>query len=136
MDPTALNLVFALLGVVLGAVPVLAWRISDRELSASADEPSYAEAAVVPPGVSTVLNALRSSALVVDEQDRVLQASAPAYAMGLVHGAELRVPELGDLVRQVRFEETDYYADGRFVENLAARARAIVRVERPLFIKN
>ena len=48
MDPTALNLIFALLGAVLGAIPVLAWRISDRELRAQATTSSYAEAAVVP----------------------------------------------------------------------------------------
>jgi two-component system sensor histidine kinase SenX3 len=102
VDPTALNLIFALVGVIVGAAPVLAWRVSDRQLSPPDESPSYAEAAVVPPGVSTVLSVLRSSALVIDEEDRVLQASAPAYAMGLVHGSELRVPQLGDLVRQVR----------------------------------
>lgn len=41
-----------------------------------------------------------------------------------------------DLIRQVPFQETDYYADGRFVESLAAKARRIVRLERPLFVKN
>ncbi len=102
VDPTALNLIFALVGIVIGAVPVLAWRVSEQQLREPPEPPSYAEAAVVPAGVSTVLSVLRSSALVVDEQDRVLQASAPAYAMGLVHGSELRVPALGDLVRQVR----------------------------------
>jgi two-component system sensor histidine kinase SenX3 len=102
VDATALNLIFALMGAVLGAIPVLAWRISEREMRTQKETPSYAEAAVVPPGVSTVLSVLRSSALVVDEDDRVLQASAPAYAMGLVHGAEVRVPALGDIVRQVR----------------------------------
>ena len=102
VEPTALNLVFALLGMVIGAVPVLAWRISDRQMGAPPPPSSTIEAAVVPPGVSTVLNALRSSALVVDEHDQVLQASAPAYAMGLVHGTEVRVPALAELVRQVR----------------------------------
>lgn len=41
-----------------------------------------------------------------------------------------------DLIRQVPFHETDYFADGRFVERMAAKARSIVRIERPLFVKN
>ena len=49
-----------------------------------------------------MLSVLRSSALVVDEHDQVLQASAPAYVLGLVREGELRVDELRDLVRQVR----------------------------------
>ena len=39
-----------------------------------------------------------------------------------------------DLIRQVPFTETDPLADGRFVERLAARA--VVRVDRPLVVKN
>jgi two-component system sensor histidine kinase SenX3 len=45
---------------------------------------------------------LRSSALVVDEKDEVLKASAPAHALGLVRGNQVAVDELADLVRQVR----------------------------------
>jgi two-component system sensor histidine kinase SenX3 len=60
------------------------------------------EPAVVPAGVATVLSVLRSSALVVDEDDRVLQASAPAYSLGLVADGKVRVAELLTLVQQVR----------------------------------
>jgi two-component system sensor histidine kinase SenX3 len=49
-----------------------------------------------------VLSVLRSSALVVDEKDEVLKASAPAHALGLVRGKEVAVEELADLVREVR----------------------------------
>ena len=49
-----------------------------------------------------MLSVLRSSALVVDENDEVLKASAPAYAFGLVRGNAVAVEELADLVRQVR----------------------------------
>src|SRR5436190_15227368 len=60
------------------------------------------EPPTVPPGVATVLSVLRSSALVVDEYDEVQQASAPAYAMGLVRDRRLTVDDLATLVRQVR----------------------------------
>jgi two-component system, OmpR family, sensor histidine kinase SenX3 len=56
----------------------------------------------VPPGVSTVLSVLRSSAVVVDAEDRVLKASAPAHALGLVRGDRLAVEGLLELVRLVR----------------------------------
>jgi two-component system sensor histidine kinase SenX3 len=65
-------------------------------------EKSAPEPPIVPPGVATVLSVLRSSALVVDEYDEVLQASAPAYALGLVRGNQLTIDDLATLVRQVR----------------------------------
>ena len=102
MDPSTVTVLAALLGAVLGGGTVLAWRVSDRELPTAEPETSPVDAAVVPAGVSTVLSVLRSSGFVVDEDDRVLQASAPAYALGLVRDSELRVPELLDVVRQVR----------------------------------
>ena len=97
MDPTTQALLFALLGAVLGAGMVLAWRVSERELhDGPADEP------LVPPGVATVLSVLRSSALVVDENDDVVKASAPAHSLGLLRGRSIAVPELAELVRLVR----------------------------------
>lgn len=91
-------LLFALLGAVLGGGVVLAWRISEQQ---QLRVPPHEEPAV-PAGVATVLSVLRSSALVVNENDEVLKASAPAHALGLVRGNELAVDELADLVRQVR----------------------------------
>ncbi len=91
-------LLLALLGAVLGAGVVIAWRVSDRQMHQTPPQPVPA----VPPAVTTVLSVLRSSALIVDETDRVLKASAPAYALGLVRGDRLTVPDLADLVRQVR----------------------------------
>jgi two-component system sensor histidine kinase SenX3 len=98
VDPTTQALLFGLLGAVLGAGVVLAWRFSEEQQQrvAAQEEPT------VPPGVATVLSVLRSSALVVDEKDDVLKASAPAHALGLVRGHELALDELADLVRQVR----------------------------------
>ena len=98
MEATTQALLFALLGAVLGAGVVLAWRISERQQQAV---PRHAEP-VVPPAVTTVLSVLRSSALVVDQNDEVLKASAPAYALGLVRDQELTVTDLAELVRKVR----------------------------------
>ena len=116
MDGTTQALLFALLGAVLGAGVVLAWRVSDRQMHerAQVDEPA------VPPGIATVLSVLRSSALVVDEKDEVLKASAPAYAFGLVRDNAVAVEELAELVRQVR-------RDGqiRETELVVSRGRAV-----------
>src|SRR4051812_43435109 len=88
----------ALIGAVVAGGAVLAWHVSDRQqrTAAPTEEP------VVPVGVATVLSVLRSSAVVVDDADVVLKASAPAYAMGLVRGTSLASDELAELVRQVR----------------------------------
>ncbi len=97
MSPTFQALVFAVLGAVLGGGAVLAFRVSERQM-----RPPEAPEPALPPGVAAVLSVLRSSALVVDSNDAVLKASAPAIAMGIVRGNEITVRELGDLVRQVR----------------------------------
>ncbi len=60
------------------------------------------QAGRLPPGVASVLSVLSSSAVVLDSEDRVLQASAAARAYGLVRGDELIVQELLALARQVR----------------------------------
>ncbi len=115
-------LLFALLGAVLGAGVVIAWRVSDRQMHRVPPQ----EEPAVPPAVATVLSVLRSSALVVDETDRVLKASAPAYALGLVRGDALTVPNLADLVREVRrdgqIRETELVLPrGRAAIHLTAR---------------
>ena len=60
------------------------------------------EPAQLPSGVASVLSVLSSSAVVLDSDDRVLQASDAARAYGLVRGDELVVQELLALARQVR----------------------------------
>ncbi|MDQ3432593.1 MAG: ATP-binding protein [Actinomycetota bacterium] len=57
---------------------------------------------VLAPGVSTVLTALRSSAVVLGVDDRVLRASPAAYATGLVRGDQLVVEPLVALAGRVR----------------------------------
>lgn len=98
MDPTLQAALAAVIGAVVAGGAVLAWAVSDRQQHRV---PS-AEEALVPPAVATVLSVLRSSAVVVGDDDTVLKASAPAYAMGLVRGHALLSSELAELVRQVR----------------------------------
>ncbi len=116
VDPTTQALLFALLGAVLGAGVVLAWRVSERQLRVEPDP----QPPVLPSGVATVLGVLRSSALVVGEDDTVLKASAPAYALQLVRGRDLAVQELSELVRAVRrdgqIRDTELVLGGAYVD--------------------
>ena len=56
----------------------------------------------LPPGIASVLSVLSSSAVVLDNHDRVLRASAAARSFGLVKGDQLMMGELLALARQVR----------------------------------
>ncbi|MCB0907893.1 MAG: two-component sensor histidine kinase [Nocardioidaceae bacterium] len=98
MDPTTQMGLAALAGSLLTGAAALAWVVSDRQMNHTEprDEP------IVPVGVDAVLAALRSSAVLLDEHDVVVRASPPAYALGLVKGHQLVVPELLDLAREVR----------------------------------
>lgn len=98
MDPSLQAALAALIGVVVGAVGVLGWHVSDRLQSRD----HVSEPPMLPAGVATVLSTLRSSGVVVDEHDTVLKASAPAYTLGIVRGNQMVIRELSDLVHQVR----------------------------------
>ncbi len=98
MDPTTQAFLAAVIGAVVAGGAVLAWHVSDRQQRDTTPLPEP----LVPPGVAAVLSVLRSSAVVVDDADLVDQASAPAYALGLVRGTELAAGELADLVTRVR----------------------------------
>ncbi len=99
MEPSIAALVGGAVGLLIGAVVVLAFRISERDQGRM---PPTAPEPLVPPGVAIVLSVLRSSALVVGPDDEVLKASAPAHALGLVRASRVEVEELLGLVRQVR----------------------------------
>ena len=71
-------------------------------VKAQADPAERPEPPRLPPGVASVLSVLSSSAVVLDSEDRVLQASVAAQAFGLVKDEELVAQELLALARQVR----------------------------------
>jgi two-component system sensor histidine kinase SenX3 len=66
---------------------------------ATAAQPSTV---LLPAGLAAVLAVLSSSAVVIDSNDRVIQASEAAISFGLVDGDNLVVGELLALARQVR----------------------------------
>ncbi|HEY9562975.1 MAG TPA: ATP-binding protein [Nocardioides sp.] len=95
---TSQTILFALLAGLLVAGVLLAFLLSEREQKRvpETEEPA------VPTGVATVLSVLRSSGVVVGDDDMVLKASAPAYALGLVQGNTLVDAELIEMVHGVR----------------------------------
>jgi two-component system, OmpR family, sensor histidine kinase SenX3 len=121
MDSSTAALVGGGIGALLGAIAVLAFRLSERDQGRTPSSPAPTEPQV-PVGVAAVLSVLRSSALVVGPDDEVLKASAPAHAMGLVRGSRVEVSELLELVRQVR-------RDGQIREDeiVLRRGRTLLR---------
>jgi two-component system, OmpR family, sensor histidine kinase SenX3 len=98
VDPVvAAGVVAAIAGVLTGFAAGLAFRFSEHERTAAPlPEP------ILPAGVGQVLSILRSSAVVLDENDAVVKASPAAHALGLVSGDRLKVGTLLRLARQVR----------------------------------
>lgn len=88
-----------LAGLAIGLATGLAVRVSERaQRTATPVTPMSG----LPPGIASVLSVLRSSAVVVDAEDRVLRASSAARAFGLVSGDRLVVDELLAMARLVR----------------------------------
>jgi two-component system, OmpR family, sensor histidine kinase SenX3 len=98
VDATLAATLGGLAGLAVGAIAAFAFRFSERTQRQVPEHPEP----VVPPDVAKVLGVLRSTAIVVGPHDEVMQASAPARAYGLVRGARVVIPELLDMVRQVR----------------------------------
>jgi two-component system sensor histidine kinase SenX3 len=86
------------LGVVVGVVAAVAFRISERTQRKSPEAPP----AELDEGLVRVLAVLRSAAVVLDEDDEVVRASPPAYALGVVRNDALAHAAIHDLVRDVR----------------------------------
>src|SRR3984957_6525771 len=86
----------------------------------SADMPDRSQSldGRLPPGISSVLAVLLSSAVVLDSDDRVLSSSAAAREFGLVGVDPRVVGELLALARQVRREDTPRESE---IENMTRR---------------
>jgi two-component system sensor histidine kinase SenX3 len=98
VDPTLQALLSALAGSVVTGGALIAWHLSEKQRRRLPE----VEPPMVDPGVAGVLSVLRSSAVVLGENDEVLKASAPAYAFGLIRDGQLVVDDLVELVHQVR----------------------------------
>jgi two-component system sensor histidine kinase SenX3 len=99
VDPTTAATLGGIAGLALGGVALVAVRLSDR---ATDLDSGAAPSPPVPPGVGDVIAVLRSSGIVVDSSDRVVNNSPAAVAHGLVRDHELVHPELLHLARAVR----------------------------------
>ncbi|GIG22518.1 two-component sensor histidine kinase [Cellulomonas chitinilytica] len=91
-------LIAGALGVLTGAGATWAFWWSDRTQRTLPETP----APVVDDGVVRTLAVLRSAAVVLDEHDAVVRASAPAHALGLVRDGRIAPAAIRDLVAQVR----------------------------------
>ncbi|MBD5786686.1 two-component sensor histidine kinase [Cellulosimicrobium terreum] len=93
----ATALLAGIVGVVVGVVAAIAFRVSDRQRrSAPAPEP-----APLDEGLVRVLAVLRSAAVVLDADGDVVRASPPAYALGVVRGDAIAHPAIRDLIDDV-----------------------------------
>ena len=88
----------ALLGVLVGAVGVLSFRLSEREQrrGLGADRSGIEDDAI------SVLSVLPQSVVVLEPDDDVLRASASAYGFGLVRNDTLAHPEVREMVAGLR----------------------------------
>lgn len=98
MNPAWTVTLAGLIGLVVGAFGVLAFRVSERD-GLGLGEPPEPD---LPPGVIEVLGVLRSAAVVLDVSDGVVKASPAAYAFGLVRGHDLVHGELRELTAEAR----------------------------------
>lgn len=98
MDNAIGLLAALLLGAVFGAI-IVGWFGRAREHGVPEPVQPYPAA---PPGVTALLAVLPSSAVLVGDDDSVLDASPPAVALGLVRNDRLVPHQLLDVVRRVR----------------------------------
>jgi two-component system sensor histidine kinase SenX3 len=100
VDVTTAATLGAMGGIALSGLAVYAVRLSERT-QRRLPPPDEAPTAL-PEGVADVLAVLRSSGIVLDSADSVVNNSPAAVANGLVRGKDLAQSELLALARQVR----------------------------------
>ncbi|GEA88134.1 histidine kinase [Cellulomonas cellasea DSM 20118] len=91
-------IVAGLLGLVVGVVAVAAFRWSERAQYSVPAQPERE----LDEGLVRVLAVLRSAAVVLDDDDRVVRASPPAYALGVVREGQVVHAAIRDLIADVR----------------------------------
>lgn len=106
MNDVISTLIAGVLGLALGIVGVIAFRMSQRRTARlpQVDEP------LLPEGAAAVLSVIGRAFVILDDVDGVVRANPASYAYGLVRGHTLVHNELLALVRQVR-------ADGVIAES-------------------
>jgi len=87
-----------LLGVLVGVAAGAGFRYSERAQHSVPERPDPE----LDDGLVRTLAALRSAAVVLDEDDVVVRASPPAYALGVVREGGIPHPAIRDMVAAVR----------------------------------
>ncbi|WP_313276704.1 sensor histidine kinase [Timonella senegalensis] len=85
-------------GLIVGFFAMLAFWYSEQQ---KGQQPPPTPD-VLEDGVIRVLAVLRSAAVVIKEDDTVVRASAPAYALGVVRGERIVHPAIQDMIDSVR----------------------------------
>ncbi len=124
MDPTVAATLGGAVGLVIGAIAVVATRWSERSLGSS----EATEEPPLPRGVGDVLSVLRSIAVVIDGSDAVVNTSASAVSHGLVRHGELVHQELRHLARNVRRDGMIREVELDLARGPNAQASAVMRV--------
>lgn len=102
MPSVALLSLVALLGVLVGAVGVLALRISEREQARELPTESVTTSAAATASTVALLRAIPQTVVVINEGDTVERASAHAYSWGLVLDGKIAHPQIQGMISQVR----------------------------------
>ncbi|MDO4791985.1 MAG: ATP-binding protein [Buchananella hordeovulneris] len=95
--PQSLLVLAGFLGIVVGAAAIFFFTLSDRQMRPARDVGDDAELDAL-----SLLAALRSSVVVLDEDDDVQRASAGAYAMGIIESDRVANPKVAELVAKTR----------------------------------
>lgn len=97
VSPLVAAVLGALGGLLVGAL-VVALAVRSRI-------PERPQAPELPPAeIQDIVEALRSGACVIGKNDELVSANDAARALGLVRGTRLAIPEVHELVRQVRLD--------------------------------
>ena len=91
-------LLVGVLGLLTGIGATLAFRFSERAQHSAPPRPEPA----VDDGVVRTLAVLRSAAVVLDDDDRVVRASPPAFALGVVRDGMVVHAAVRELIADVR----------------------------------
>lgn len=85
-------------GIAVGVLATLAFTLSEYQQR----QQNSIKANPIDGGVVRVLAVLRSAAVIVSQEDVVVRASAPAYALGVVRGDKIVHPAIQDMINTVR----------------------------------
>lgn len=98
--------VAGLVGLLTGAFATAMFRVSERQQRGKSvtkrGAPGNAKSLGLDDGVVRVLAVLRSAAVVLGEDDEVIRASAPAYALGVVRHDQITHERIAEMIVQVR----------------------------------